>query len=145
LKCVGIDYGLARVGLAVSDPEGRIAFPLDTLHMSSFPDRGAMLDAIARRIADEGAEAVVMGLPVLADGGVTTTTRQVVNATRRLKRRVPLPFYYASELLSSETAWSDLRDAGCPPERRRAVLDSHAAACVLQTFLDASPEDRRMA
>ena len=88
LKYVGIDYGLARTGLAVSDPEGRLAFPLVTLRLEEYPNRKDFLAALAARITAEEAEAVVMGLPLLDDGTDSLTTRQVRNVTERLKRRV---------------------------------------------------------
>ena len=126
LKYVGIDYGLARTGLAVSDPEGRLAFPLVTLRLEEYPNRKDFLAALAARITAEEAEAVVMGLPLLDDGTDSLTTRQVRNVTERLKRRVDLPVFYMPELLSSEEAWSDLRDAGLTARKRKAVLDQQA-------------------
>ena len=50
MKFVGVDYGLARTGLAVSDPEGRLAFPLETLRLEDFTDRKVFLAALAERI-----------------------------------------------------------------------------------------------
>jgi putative Holliday junction resolvase len=145
VRIIGIDYGLARIGLAVSDGQGTLAFPLCTLRMRDFHDRDALLDELARNVAETGAEAVVMGLPLLEDGSETLTTRQVMNVTRRLKRRIPLPFYFTSELLTSEEAWSDLREAGVPLARRRAVLDQQAAVRLLQAFLDTPPDRWRAA
>ncbi|WP_165078621.1 MULTISPECIES: Holliday junction resolvase RuvX [unclassified Desulfovibrio] len=142
MRFAGIDYGLARTGLAVSDPEGRVAFPLATFHLEDFTGRSALLDALADRIREEGAGAVVMGLPLLLDGGESLTTRQVRNVTARLKRRLELPIYYMPELLSSEEAAQDLREAGLSREKARAVLDRQAAARILASFL-AEPEERR--
>ena len=142
MRYAGIDYGLARTGLAVSDPEGRVAFPLATFHLEDFDGRSALLDALAERIRHEGAKAVVMGLPLLMDGSESLTTRQVRNVTARLKRRLDLPVYYMPELLSSEEAAQDLREAGLSREKARAVLDRQAAARILASFL-AEPEDRR--
>ena len=142
MRYAGIDYGLARTGLAVSDPEGRVAFPLATFRLEDFAGRSALLDALADRIREEGAEAVVMGLPLFLDGGESLTTRQVRNVTGRLKRRLGLPVYYMPELLSSEEAAQDLREAGLSREKARAVLDRQAAARILASFL-AEPEERR--
>ena len=135
MRYAGIDYGLARTGLAVSDPEGRVAFPLATFRLKDYAGRSALLDALAGRIREEGAGAVVMGLPLLMDGGESLTTRQVRNVTERLKRRLELPVYYMPELLSSEEAAQDLREAGLSRERARAVLDRQAAARILASFL----------
>ena len=142
LKYVGLDYGLARTGLAVSDPEGRLAFPLVTLRLEEYPNRKDFLAALAARITAEEAEAVVMGLPLLDDGTDSLTTRQVRNVTERLKR---LPVFYMPELLSSEEAWSDLRDAGLTARKRKAVLDQQAAVRILASFLALPPEQRRPA
>jgi putative Holliday junction resolvase len=143
LKFVGVDYGLARVGLAVSDPEERIAFPLATLRLRDFTGRKALLAALADKITAQGAGGVVMGLPVLPDGGESLTTRQVRNVTERLKRRVALPVFFMSELLSSEEARADLKEAGLAPRRRKAVLDQQAAVRILASFL-ALPSERRV-
>ena len=145
LKYVGIDYGLARTGLAVSDPEGRLAFPLVTLRLEEYPNRKDFLAALAARITAEKAEAVVMGLPLLDDGTDRLTTRQVRNVTERLKRRVDLHVFYMPELLSSEEAGSDLRDAGLTARKRKAVLDQQAAVRILASFLALPPEQRRPA
>ena len=56
----GIDYGLARTGLAVSDPDGRLAFPLATVRFEEFPDRKAFLAAIVEKIRAAGAEGVML-------------------------------------------------------------------------------------
>lgn len=86
LKWLGVDYGLARTGLAVSDPEERLAFPLATLRLEDYPDRKEFLAALAERIRIEKVGGVVMGLPLLADGKESLTSRQVRNVTERLKR-----------------------------------------------------------
>ncbi|WP_168732427.1 Holliday junction resolvase RuvX [Desulfovibrio desulfuricans] len=145
MKFVGVDYGLARTGLAVSDPEGRLAFPLETLRLADFADRKVFLAALAERIMQAGAEAVVMGLPLTLDGEESLTTRQIRNVTERLKRRVPLPFFFMMEALSSAEAWSDLREAGLKLSKRKAVLDQQAAVRILSSFLSLAPQERRQA
>ena len=124
---------------------GRLAFPLVTLRLEEYPNRKDFLAALAARITAEKAEAVVMGLPLLDDGTDSLTTRQVRNVTERLKRRVDLPVFYMPELLSSEEAWSDLRDAGLTARKRKAVLDQQAAVRILASFLALPPEQRRPA
>ena len=138
MKWVGIDYGLARTGLAATDPEGIMAYPLTTIRLADYANRKEFLAALAGRILEERPDAVVMGLPLLTDGTESMTTRQVRNVTERLKRRVPLPFYFMSELLSSEAAERELR-------RCKAVLDQQAAVRILESFLSLSPDQRRPA
>jgi putative Holliday junction resolvase len=119
-----------------------LAFPLATLSLHDFPNRKALLACLALHIAEVGARAVVMGLPLLADGRESVTTRQVRNVTERIKRRVDLPVYYMPELLSSDEALRDLRQAGASPAKARAVVDQQAAVRILASFL-ALPEARR--
>ena len=142
MKFASVDYGLARTGLAVSDPDGRMAFPLATVRLQDYPDRKLFLAALAEKIIETGAEAVVVGLPLTQDGEESLTTRQVRNVTQRLKRRVPLPFYYMVEELSSEEAWADLREAGLKMRKRKAVLDQQAAVRILSSFLSLAPQER---
>ena len=124
---------------------GRLAFPLATLRLEEYPNRKDFLSALAARITAEEAEAAVMGLPLLDDGTDSLTTRQVRNVTERLKRRMDLPVFYMPELLSSEEAWSDLREAGLKARKRKAVLDQQAAVRILASFLALPPEQRRPA
>ena len=131
---MGVDYGLARTGLSVSDPEGRLAFPLTTLRLEDYADRKEFLAALVAGITAEGAGAVVMGLPLLDDGTDSLTTR-----------RLDLHVFYMPELLSSEEAWSDLREAGLKARKRKAVLDQQAAVRILASFLALPPGQRRPA
>ena len=140
MKWVGIDYGLARTGLAATDPEGIMAYPLTTIRLADYANRKEFLAALAGRILGERPDAVVMGLPLLTDGTESMTTRQVRNVTERLKRRVPLPFYFMSE-----PAERVLREAGRTGRRCKAVLDQQAAVRILESFLSLSPDQRRPA
>ena len=101
--------------------------------------------AVRQFFDEERPDAVVMGLPLLTDGTESMTTRQVRNVTERLKRRVPLPFYFMSELLSSEAAERELREVGRTGRRCKAVLDQQAAVRILESFLSLSPDQRRPA
>ena len=142
MKLVAVDYGLARTGLAATDPDGILAYPLETIRLDSFPNRRAFLDALAARVLREKPDAVVVGLPLLADGSDSLTTRQIRNFVRKLLHRLPCPVYLMEEFLSSEEAAWDLEEAGLRRSRRKAVLDQQAAVRILQSFLD-QPEAKR--
>ncbi len=139
MKYLGIDYGTKRTGLAVSDPEGRMAFPRCTLVMTT---REAFFVELLALIEREGIEAVVVGLPLHTDGTPQLMTRQAMNFVDRLKRRTSLPVYWMEEVLSSYEAEDDLRAAGRTGPGVRSILDQQAAVRILQSFLD-QPADRR--
>lgn len=145
MKWLCLDYGQVRTGVAVSDAGGRMAFPRRTLISPANSSRERFFDALLRCIADEAPDGIVLGLPLLADGGESLTTRQVRNFAKRLKRRTPLPLYLMPELLSSQEAEADLREAGLARRRRAAVLDQQAAVRILESFLNQAEEHRRRA
>lgn len=139
MKYLALDYGLKRVGVAVSDPEGRMAFPRCTLARDTrdgfFHDLLALLDR-------ERPDAVVLGLPLHVDGTECLTTRQVRHFAASLGRRTPLPLYWINEALTSRQAESDLREAGLTARAIKQVVDQQAAVRILETFL-AQPESER--
>lgn len=145
MKIAAIDYGLERTGLAISDHGEKLAFPLSTLSLKNFPNRKALLDSLAETLSNAGANAVVMGLPLLDDGSDSETTRQVRNVTKRLMRRLQMPFYTMPETLTSFEAWGDLREAGLAINKRKKVLDQQAAVRILSSFLALPMELRERA
>lgn len=139
MKYLAFDYGLKRTGLAVSDPEGRMAFPRRTVRMST---RRAFFAELTALVAAERPDALVIGLPLLPDGGESLMTRQTRHFADSLARRVPLPVYWMPELLSSHAAECDLREAGRREKDLRAVVDQQAAVRILESFLNTVEEKR---
>lgn len=139
MKYLALDYGLKRVGVAVSDPEGRMAFPRCTLARDT---RDGFFSELLALLERERPDAVVLGLPLHVDGTECLTTRQVRNFAASLKRRMALPLYWIDEALTSRQAESDLREAGLSARAIKQVVDQQAAVRILETFL-AQPENRR--
>ena len=139
MKYLALDYGLKRVGVAVSDPEGRMAFPRCTLARDP---RDGFFSELLALLERERPDAVVLGLPLHVDGTECLTTRQVRNFAASLKRRMALPLYWIDEALTSRQAESDLREAGLSARAIKQVVDQQAAVRILETFL-AQPENRR--
>ena len=137
MKILGIDFGLARVGLAVSDPGGSLAFALKTVERSQKGGRDALFAELAALVQSEGVDAVVVGWPAPAKGRDSLTARQAANFIASLARRVSVPVLTMDETLSSEEALDDLRAAGVKPSKRKAVLDQQAAVRILQSYLAA--------
>lgn len=142
-KYLAVDYGLERTGLAISDPDGRMAFPLLTLTLKACGTRKALMDELARVARQNGAQAIVMGLPLHDDGSESETSIQIRNAAGSIRRRLPLPFYWMPEYLSSAYAESCLRAARIPHKRLKGALDQYAACAILDSFLGL-PEARRL-
>lgn len=139
MKYLCLDYGEKRTGYAVSDQGGSLAFPRGVLLKKS---REAFFADLLGLLNAEGAEAVVVGLPLRSDGSDSLTTRQVRNFAASLARRVDLPLYFMEEAYSSAEAESMLKDSGQRADKRDGRVDSLAAARILESFLNL-PENRR--
>jgi putative pre-16S rRNA nuclease len=130
---IGVDVGSVRVGIAVSDPDGRFAVPRETLRRG----RGD-LDALAAMVVDEPAIEVVVGWPRSLSGAAGRAADEASRYARALARRVaPVPVVLHDERLSTVAATRELRAAGRDARRGRAVVDQSAAAIILQSALDA--------
>ena len=137
-KVMAVDLGSRRIGLAVSDGRGRLAFPRGVLERSGDPA------ADRRRIADaaleEGAARVVVGLPLTLDGRRGSAARAaaaeaVLLGEELAGRGVDVETF--DERLTTVTAEASLAAAGKRGRRARRVVDAAAAAVLLQAWLDA--------
>jgi putative Holliday junction resolvase len=139
-RCLGIDLGDARIGLALSDPQGTMAQPLAVVDRHG--ERGAV-DAVARAIDDEGVVTAVVGLPLLLSGAEGERARRARAFAGRLARRCPwVRVELWDERLTTVEAERAMVGAGVRRSARRRALDAVAAALILQSWLDARPERR---
>lgn len=136
MKTLGVDFGLKRVGLALSDPAGSMAFPCKTVERTEKGGRDALFAELVAIARSEAVELIVVGWPAPAEGRDSLTARQAANFAASLARRVDVPVRLMDETLSSEEALSDLREAGVKQSRRKSLLDQQAAVRILQSYLD---------
>jgi putative holliday junction resolvase len=131
---LGIDWGRARVGLAVSDELGLMAHPFKTLPAAPLDELVGELCAAAR---ERGAGEFVLGLPLNMDGTEGESARSVRKLSERLQAASGLPVVLWDERLTSWEADRRLREGprggGAKASGRR---DRAAAALILQAYLD---------
>lgn len=132
-RLLGIDYGSKRIGLAISDPEGRVAVVLETFERKD--DRGAAR-IVARVAAREGVGGLVLGEPRRLDGSRGDAARRVARFARRLEGTTGLPVELVDESLTSVEAERRLRQAGVDPGAEPGRVDAVAAQILLQEVLD---------
>ena len=134
-RALAVDLGSRRVGLAVSDRNGRLALPYDVLERG--PDLAADAAAIAAALEETGATTVVVGLPLSLDGSEGPAAREVRAWADALARALPwVAVVLADERLTTVSATSALAGAGRRGARARHRVDSSAAAVLLQSWLD---------
>ena len=135
-RVLGVDLGSRRIGLALSDPAGRVATPHAMIERSGDPavDRREIL-AQAR---EAGASRVVVGLPLSLSGDTGPAARAVleeVDALRALAgEEVTVETH--DERLTTVIAEQGMREARVPRRARRRTVDSAAAAVMLQSYLE---------
>ncbi|MCB9727297.1 MAG: Holliday junction resolvase RuvX [Deltaproteobacteria bacterium] len=135
MKTLGIDFGLARIGLAVSDEGGRIAFPRAALHEK---DKGQQIKRVVALIAEEGVERVVVGIPYELDGSMSTIAETAERYARKLESVVDVPVHRLDERMTSVSAERALDAMGQRYSRPKdkGKVDAVAACILLQAFLD---------
>jgi putative holliday junction resolvase len=130
---LAIDPGTRRIGVAVSDPGGTIAMPLEVVERR---DDG-WLRRIAEVAAERGIVGVVVGLPVRMDGSEGPEAAEARRLAGLLERKLRVPAVFVDERFTSVAANRAMASADVDSRRRRPVVDKVAAALLLQSHLDA--------
>lgn len=129
---LGIDFGEKRIGLALSDPEGRVAVTLPTLVRTD--DRSA-IRAIAEIVERERVELLVVGEPHNLDGSRGEAAERAAGFGRKLARATGLPLRLVDETLTSHEAERRLRLSGVDPRKHPDRIDALSAQLLLQEAL----------
>lgn len=133
LRIIGIDYGDARVGLALSDPTEFLASGIGNVKVSGI---GSAVKAVAEKIAGVGAEKIVCGLPVNMNGTVGERAERVKEFARRLCEETGLECEFVDERLTTVMAHSFMNETGTHGKKRKDSVDTLSAQIILQTYLD---------
>lgn len=140
-RIVGVDYGLKRIGLSISDASCIIASPLKTLQAPPKLENSAkqLLEIVATLSKDYGdpITTIVVGLPLRMNGTTSHLTDEVTLFVEKLKELTDIPVVTWDERLTSVQADRSLREGNFTRKRRAKMVDSVAALIILQSFLDA--------
>jgi putative Holliday junction resolvase len=133
-RVLGIDVGTVRVGVAMSDPTGTIASPLETLKRARDESD---LDRLAALVVEHEVTEVVVGEPRHLSGASGASAEDAAAYARALAGRIGnVPVHLVDERLSTVTASQHLRAGGRDSRAQRSVIDQAAAVVILQQFLD---------
>jgi putative holliday junction resolvase len=130
---LGLDLGTKTIGVAASDPDRRLATPVETVARKRFSDDAARLFQLA---AERRAAGFVLGLPINMDGSEGSRAQATRAFARNLAKLTELPIALWDERLSTAAVERALIEADVSRDRRKAVIDQHAAAYILQGALD---------
>jgi putative Holliday junction resolvase len=135
MRCLGLDIGDRRIGVALSDPEGILASPFTIIERT---EDSQALAAIIEIINKQDVGRVVVGLPRSLDGTLGGQAEKVKEFADRLAGQIKVPLEYRDERLTTVMAQRLKRESGGKKTRGKARYDAQAAALILQGYLDES-------
>lgn len=132
-KILALDVGDARIGLAVSDPTGFLASPLDIIKRDT-----QSVDRILSVIALHSIEMLLVGLPLNMDGSEGFQAKKTIRFAEKIREVLPenFPILMEDERQSTETAREMRLERGTRKKKRQGRIDAEAAAIFLQAYLD---------
>jgi putative Holliday junction resolvase len=130
---IGLDLGTKTIGVAVSDPDRKLATGVTTIARKTFTSDAKQLLALA---AERAAVGFVLGLPVNMDGTEGPRAQSTRAFARNFAKLTELPIALWDERLSTAAIERELIAADVSRKKRAAVIDQHAAAFILQGALD---------
>jgi putative Holliday junction resolvase len=130
---IGLDLGTKTIGVAVCDPDRRLATGVETIARANFTTDAARVMALA---TERSAVGFVLGLPVNMDGSEGPRAQSTRAFARNFAKLTELPIALWDERLSTVAVERELITANVSRAKRAAVIDQHAAAYILQGALD---------
>lgn len=144
-RVIGIDYGMARLGLSFSDESKLIAMPWMVLAAEKKTEKtvAKFLKELERNQKEKGyeAEAIIVGLPLLMSGKVGLLADEVKHFIELLKVAIAIPVIAWDERLTSVQAERSLRESNFTRKKRAQYVDTVAAVIILQNYLDSKKLD----
>lgn len=133
MKIMGIDFGLKRIGIALSDIMGFLASPYTTLYRL---EEQKDLEFIKKIITDNKVETVVFGLPLEMSGNSGEIVNYTKDFAEKLKNLTGVKIVFVDERLSSVEAEEQLKLTIKDWKKRKQLLDQVSASIILQSYLD---------
>jgi putative Holliday junction resolvase len=130
---IGLDLGTKTIGVAVSDPDRRLATGVETVARKAFTADAQRLLALA---AERSVAGFVLGLPINMDGSEGPRAQSTRAFARNFAKLTALPIMFWDERLSTAAVERELIAADVSRAKRAAVIDEHAAIFILQGALD---------
>lgn len=134
---LGIDHGEARIGLAITDPVGIMAHPLETIQVKTT----SPIERIKELIQQRQVKQIVLGLPIRMDGTEGTAAEKIRMFGDELMQQIDLPLHYIDESLTTVAAAEKLHQAGKNTKKQKSIIDQAAAVEILSAWLSQNSPD----
>ena len=133
MRILAVDLGLVRTGLAVSDPTGFLASPVETITERSTEK---LLEKVAQAAQEQGAGEIIVGHPRNMDGSRGESAKRAEAFAEALAARTGKPVKLWDERMTTVSAIGYLNETDTRGKKRKAVVDTVAATIILQDYLD---------
>lgn len=133
MRILGIDYGVKRVGLAISSPVVSIAQGLPTIERVDGKD---YLEELADIIKEKEVDEIVVGLPKNMNGTIGEKAEEVLQFVEILKSKFNLPVHTVDERLTTVRAHRAMTGVKISKKGKKKRVDMIAAQFILQAYLD---------
>lgn len=130
---LAVDVGKVRIGLAISDQDGILATPFETVQRQASLAETARL--VASAVDDYSFLEVYVGLPLSLGGGNTPSTQDAIDVAHHISAALGVEARFIDERLTTVSAASNLRSAGKNAKNSRSIIDQEAAAIILEQAL----------
>src|SRR5262245_35465997 len=136
---LGLDFGRARIGAAISDELQFLAHPLETIPANEHaPSR------VAEIVREKKVDHIVAGVPRQMNGQIGTAATEVLQFVEKLRAILPCPVVTWDERLTTVAAHRALRDAGKKTRHTRGYVDQVEVQMILQSYLDSRVHNAQM-
>ena len=132
---LALDFGRARIGVAISDELQLLAHPVETILANE-----RATSRVVELVRERNVEHVVVGIPKRMNGQIGTAATEALEFVERLRAVLPCPVVTWDERLATVAAHRALRDAGKKTRHTRGYIDQVAAQMILQSYLDRRAE-----
>lgn len=134
MKCMGVDLGHKRIGLALGESEAQMAWPLKTVRVEGDPFFA--LDEIARIAKENGVQFVAVGLPLNMDGSIGPSAKAALRWKKAFEKRVSCKVVTSDERLTTTGAHRQLESLGMKAKNHMRVVDQLSAVMILQSAME---------
>lgn len=136
MRVLAIDYGTQRIGIAISDPTGTLASPLETIPANPIE---RFLERLKQIVQEKEVSLILVGMPRSLNGQYGESANKVIEFVNMLKITVTVPVKTWDERLTTVQAQRRMLEAGSKTKDFKKNLDRMAAAVLLQSYLDSHP------
>jgi putative Holliday junction resolvase len=132
-RCLALDFGTKRIGVAVSDETRTLARPLSFIPAIPF---NAFVEKLCALIKEQEIDLILVGLPRNMDGTYGPSAEKAREFADRLRDRTLVPIQLLDERLTTVQASRNLHEAGLNTRKQKEKIDSASAQILLQSYLD---------